>query len=108
MKAINDKRLTCRRAQLLAIVASNIQHMTRSQPKNQLALFLFAMATVVLLLYLTIRFEVSLLGYLGAHMTERASPETLVRILKLILWATFAYLIVRALRAFLFGLIFRL
>lgn len=82
--------------------------MTHPRSKNKLPLFLIATTIVVLSLYLLLRFEFPLLSYLGAHMTERASPETIVKILKLILWATFAYLIVRALRALLFGLIFRL
>jgi small-conductance mechanosensitive channel len=41
-------------------------------------------------------------------MTASASPKSIIQILKLILLASLAYLFVRALRALLFGLVFRL
>jgi len=82
--------------------------MTRSQPKSKLGLFLIATAVVVLAIYLLFRFEGALLTYLHIHMTPRAQPETIINVFKLILRAALAYLVVRALRSLLFGLIFRL
>src|ERR1700704_470917 len=82
--------------------------MARSRSKNRLLLFLIATAVVLLFIYLLYGFEGGLLSYLRSHVTHRAQPETIISVLKLILLAALAYLLVRALRALLFGLIFRL
>src|SRR6266576_4483801 len=82
--------------------------MARSRSKNRLLLFLIATAVVLLFIYLLYGLEGGLLTYLRLHVTHRAQPETIISVLKLILLAVLAYLIVRALRALLFGLIFRL
>jgi small-conductance mechanosensitive channel len=82
--------------------------MARTRSKNRLLLFLIATAVVLLFIYLLYGFEGGLLSYLRSHVTHRAQPETIISVLKLILLAALAYLIVRALRALLFNLIFRL
>ena len=82
--------------------------MNRSQSKSKLGLFLIATAIVVVATNLLYRFQDALLTYLKVHTTVIAQPETIINFLKLILLASLAYLGVRALRAFLFGLIFRL
>src|SRR6266436_2449968 len=82
--------------------------MTHPRSKNKLALFLIATAIVMLSLYLLYGFTDTLMNYLRSHMTDRASPESIVKVLKLILLASGAYLVVRALRVLLFDLIFRL
>jgi len=82
--------------------------MAQSRSKNKAALFLFATAGVVLSLYLLSGFQSGLLNYLRSHMTDRASPESIIKVIKLILLAALAYLFVRALRVLLFDLIFRL
>lgn len=82
--------------------------MTQPRSKNKLALFLIATVIVVLSLYLLYASEHALLNYLASHKTELASPESLVKFLKLILLASGAYLAVRALRTLFLDLIFRL
>jgi small-conductance mechanosensitive channel len=82
--------------------------MTRSQSKSRFVFFLVAAAIVLLATYLLYHFQYSLLVYLQLHMSSSAKPETIIRVLKLILFAALVYLIVRAIRALLFGLIFRL
>jgi uncharacterized protein with PQ loop repeat len=81
--------------------------MAQSRTKNKLALFLIATVVVVLSLYLLYGVQTGLLNYLRSQ-TEHASPDVIVNVLKLILWAALAYLFVRAVRVTLFGLIFRL
>src|SRR5947208_12333269 len=67
-----------------------------------------ATAIVALSIYLIYGFAGALETYLGSHMKIRASPDTIVHILKLISLAALAYRIVRAFRVLIFGLVFRL
>lgn len=82
--------------------------MNRSSSKNRIVIFGVTLAIVLLSLFLLSGVEASLLTYLRLHMSERASPESIVKVFRLILWVALAYLGVRALRVLLFGLIFRL
>src|SRR5437660_6802765 len=72
--------------------------------KNKLVLFLLATALVSLALYFV---EPALSSYLTARMVRSASPDSVVKIPKLILWAILAYLAVRALNAIIFEFAFR-
>jgi len=82
--------------------------MTRSSSKNKIVLFVIATAVVVLLLSLLSAFEPTLLNYLQSQMWKRPAPVTIIKALKLILRSALAYLVVRALRVLIFGLVFRL
>lgn len=82
--------------------------MTLSRSKDRFILFIAATAIVALSIYLIYGFEGALLNYLRSHMTIRASPQTIVKVLKLISLTALAYLIVRAFRVLIFGLVFRL
>lgn len=81
--------------------------MNRSSSKNRIILFVIATAVVLLLLILLSGFESTVLAYLQ-HMSLNPSPESILKVFKLVLRAALAYLLVRALRVLLFGLIFRL
>jgi small-conductance mechanosensitive channel len=78
----------------------------RSQSKNKAVLFLVATTLVVLALYLLFRFDQQLLNLLSSLMAGMSfNPRTVVRVLRLLLFATLAYLIVRALNSAVFGLV---
>jgi len=81
--------------------------MARRDSKNNLVLFLITTIIVVAALSFVIRFEEPLRSWVAFRMIggTHADPITLV---KLILWASLAYLAVRALRALLWGFFFRL
>ncbi|HEX3281945.1 MAG TPA: mechanosensitive ion channel family protein [Pyrinomonadaceae bacterium] len=80
--------------------------MKRSQSKNKAVLFLVATTLVVLALYLLFRFDQQLLNLLSSLMAGMSfNPRTVVRVLRLLLFATLAYLIVRALNSAVFGLV---
>jgi small-conductance mechanosensitive channel/CRP-like cAMP-binding protein len=72
--------------------------------KNKLALFFVATAIVSLALYFLAR---PLRHYLASHMRSGSSPDSIVYIPELILWAILAYLAVRALNAIIFEFVFR-
>jgi small-conductance mechanosensitive channel/CRP-like cAMP-binding protein len=76
----------------------------RTQSKNKAVLFLVATAVVVLALYLVFRFEPQLKDLLGSRMAG-IQPGTITGVLKLALFATLAYLLVRALNVAIFGLV---
>lgn len=62
-----------------------------------------ATAVVVLALYLVFRFDQQLRDLLGSRMAG-IQPGTIIGVLKLVLFATLAYLLVRALNVAIFGL----
>lgn len=78
--------------------------MKRTQSKNKPVLFLVATAVVVLALYLVFNFEQQLTDLLGSRMAG-IQPGTITGVLKLVLFATLAYLLVRALNVAIFGLV---
>ncbi|HXM35353.1 MAG TPA: hypothetical protein VN920_09220, partial [Pyrinomonadaceae bacterium] len=80
--------------------------MAHSRSKNKVGLFLMATAVVLLGLYLVFGFQDRFLTYLQSH--KFASPQSVLKVLELILLASLAYLIARALRSLLFDFIFRL
>lgn len=74
------------------------------ETKTKFVLFILATAVVVLALYFV---APAIESYLSAHMVSGASPDSVVNILKLILWAILAYLAVRALNVIIFAFVFR-
>lgn len=78
---------------------------TTPDTKNKLVLFILATALVSLALYFV---EPALSSYLTARMVRSASPDSVVKIPKLILWAILAYLAVRALNAIIFEFAYRI
>jgi hypothetical protein len=81
----------------------------RSQRKNRLIVFLVTAAIASLALYLLFKFEPQLRSVLEAQMGGLASQaETIVKVLQLVSLGILAYLLVRALNSFIFGLVFRL
>lgn len=63
-----------------------------------------ATAVVVLALYLVFKFQKPLLDLLGSRMAG-IQPAAIIGVLKLVLFATLAYLVVRALNVAIFGLV---
>lgn len=83
--------------------------MNRSTTKNKLILFVVTSAITLLGLALLIRFKLPLRDFLAAQMGGLASrADTVVDVLFLVLLGILAYLFVRALNNFIFGLVFRL
>lgn len=80
--------------------------MKRPQSKNKAVLFLVATAVVVLALYLVFKFDQRLVDLLSSLMAGLSfNPRTVLRLVRLFLFATLAYLIVRALNTAVFGLV---
>jgi small-conductance mechanosensitive channel/CRP-like cAMP-binding protein len=78
----------------------------RPQAKNKRVLFLVATAIVVLALYLVFKFDQQLLDLLSSRMAGLSfNPKTIIGFLRLVLFATLAYLIVRALNVSIFALV---
>jgi small-conductance mechanosensitive channel/CRP-like cAMP-binding protein len=78
----------------------------RTQSKNRVVLFLVATIVVLLALYLVFKFDPQLLNLLSSLMAGMSfNPSTVLRVLRLFLFATLAYLIVRALNTAVFGLV---
>lgn len=83
--------------------------MNRSPSKNKVILFVVTATLTFLGLFLVDRFEPSLLEFLRDRMGGLASrADTVVDVLRLVLLGILAYLLVRALNNFIFGLVFRL
>jgi small-conductance mechanosensitive channel len=84
----------------------------RSQSRNKIVLFIIATAAVVLALYSVYAFDPALRAYIRGLMDKglagHASENSALNIIKLGLWATLAYLLVRAFNVSVFGLVFRL
>lgn len=80
--------------------------MKRPQPKNKPVIFLVAAAIVVLALYLVVKFDKQLTDLLSLRMAWLSfTPKTIIGVLRLVLFATLAYLMVRALNTAVFGLV---
>ncbi|MEP6718369.1 MAG: mechanosensitive ion channel family protein [bacterium] len=80
--------------------------MKPSQAKNRSGLFLIATAIVVLAIYLVSKFETQLLDLLTSRMAGLSfKPETIIGVLRLVLFATLAYLLVRAFNVAIFTLV---
>ncbi len=80
--------------------------MKRPQSKNKAVLFLVATAVVVLAIYLVFKFDDQLQVLLSSRMAGRSfNPSTIIGVLQLVLFATLAYLVVRALNITIFGLV---
>jgi small-conductance mechanosensitive channel/CRP-like cAMP-binding protein len=80
----------------------------RPQPKNKPVIFLIVAAIVVLALYLVFKFYNRLYDLLSSLMVEAGlsfNPGTVIKVLQLVLFATLAYLIVRAFNTAVFGLV---
>ncbi len=83
--------------------------MNRSPSKNKLILFVVTASLALLGLALLIQFKERLRDFLAAQMGGLASrADTVVDVLFLVLLGILAYLLVRALNNFIFGLVFRL
>ena len=87
--------------------------MNRPRNKNKFALFFIATAIVLLALYLVAHFDYPLRELLRARMLRAQmgglapQADTIVDVLRLILFAILAYLGVRALNTLIFDLVFR-
>lgn len=82
--------------------------MSPRRNKNKFALFFVALAIVLLAIYLVIQFDRQLNDLLKSQMGGMASQaDTIVAVIRLILFAILAYLGVRALNSFIFGLVYR-
>jgi small-conductance mechanosensitive channel/CRP-like cAMP-binding protein len=85
----------------------NDKNMNSPRPKNKVALFCIATAIVLLVIYLIFRFDYGIRELLNTHMGLASRAATIVGVLRLVSFAILAYLMVRALNAFIFGLVFR-
>ena len=91
------------------VLAGNVNYnMSRPRPKNKLALFFIATAIVVLVIYLILRFDHGIRDLLNTQMGLASRANTIVGVLRLASFAILAYLVVRALNALIFDLVFRL
>lgn len=81
--------------------------MIRPRRKNKPILFAIATSILLLAIYLLFKFDHSLHDLLNAQMGLATRADTIVRVLRLLLFAMLAYLMVRALSALIFGLVFR-
>lgn len=82
--------------------------MNRTRTKKQFIVFLVATTIVVLALYLLYAFNTSLHSLLAARFAlGESTANTILSVLRLVFYAILAYLIVRALNSFIFGLVFR-
>jgi len=80
----------------------------RTRTKKQLVAFVIAIAIAVLALYLIYNFTEALHNLLALQVRlGKNKADTMVAVLKLIFFAAIAYLVVRALNALIFGLVFR-
>jgi small-conductance mechanosensitive channel/CRP-like cAMP-binding protein len=77
------------------------------RPKNKVALFLIATAVVALTIYLIVHFDQGIRDLLELQMGLGSRANTIVGVVRLVFFAILAYLIVRALNALIFGLVFR-
>lgn len=82
--------------------------MPQRRNKNKLALFFVATSIVLLAIYLVLHFDQQLHDLLKAEMGGLASQaDTIVHVLRLVLFAILAYLVVRAFNTLIFGLVYR-
>jgi small-conductance mechanosensitive channel/CRP-like cAMP-binding protein len=80
----------------------------RTRQKNNVAFFLIVTAIVLLALFSFYSFYESLQSYFIGRMAGPEKAKTVLDVIKLGLWATLAYLLVRAINVAIFGLVFRL
>src|SRR6266850_1596795 len=83
----------------------NDKNMNSRRPQNKVVLFCIATAIVLLVIYLIFRFDYGIRELLNTHMGLASRAGTIVGVLRLVSFAILAYLLVRALNAFIFGLV---
>ena len=81
--------------------------MNRPLQKNKVVLFSVATAITILAIYLIFRFDHGVRELLKTQMGLAARADTIMGVLRLVSFAILAYLVVRALNALIFGLVFR-
>jgi small-conductance mechanosensitive channel/CRP-like cAMP-binding protein len=81
--------------------------MNRPRPKNKIVLFSIATAITILAIYLIFSFDHAIRELLKTQMGLAARADTIMGVLRLVSFAVLAYLLVRALNALIFGLVFR-
>jgi len=81
--------------------------MGRPPQKNKIVLFCIATAVVLLAIYLIFKFDQGIRDLLSAQMVFATKANTIIGVLRLVSFAILAYLVVRALNALIFGLVFR-
>jgi small-conductance mechanosensitive channel/CRP-like cAMP-binding protein len=81
--------------------------MNRPRSNNKVVLFCIATAIVLLVIYLIFRFDYGIRELLNTHMGLASRAGTIVGVLRLVSFAILAFLMVRALNALIFGLVFR-
>src|SRR5258706_13675192 len=86
----------------------NDKNMNNPRRNNKVVLFCIATAIVLLAIYLIFRFDYGIRELLTTHMGLASRAGTIVGVLRLVSFAILAYLLVRALNALIFGLVFRL
>ncbi len=84
-----------------------IENVNRTRTRKQIVVFLIATAIAVLALRLLFSFDKPLRHLLDSQMGLASKADTIVGVLRLVFFATLAYLVVRALNALIFGLVFR-
>jgi small-conductance mechanosensitive channel/CRP-like cAMP-binding protein len=82
--------------------------MSRPPQKNKVVLFSVATALVLLIIYVVLKFDFAIHELLSTQMRLASRADKIVGILRLVPFAVLAYLVVRALNVFIFGLVFRL
>jgi len=80
----------------------------RTTFKNKIIFFVVTATLALLGVFLVNRFDEQLRVLLGTQMGELSRADTVLKVLLLVLWGILAYLFVRALNDFIFGLVFRL
>jgi small-conductance mechanosensitive channel/CRP-like cAMP-binding protein len=80
----------------------------RTTFKNKIIFFVVTATLALLGVFLVNRFDEQLRVLLGTQMGELTRADTVLKVLLLVLWGMLAYLFVRALNDFIFGLVFRL
>src|SRR5258706_4005813 len=83
----------------------NDKNMNNPRRNNKVVLFCIATAIVLLVIYLIFRFDYGIRELLNTHMGLASRAGTIVGVLRLVSFAILAYLLVRALNAFIFGLV---
>src|SRR5258705_8511403 len=81
--------------------------MNSPRRNNQVVLFCIATAIVLLVIYLVFHFDKGINDLLNTQMGLASRAGTIMGVLRLVSFAVLAYLVVRALNALIFGLIFR-
>lgn len=79
--------------------------MNSPRRNNKVAIFFIATAIVLLVIYLIFRFDYGIRELLNTQMGLASRAGTIVGVLRLASFAILAYLLVRALNAFVFGLV---